>query len=79
MSIEPECKPLPMSQKMSQNLLRIAYVCLWLLKRKPAAIPGKVARPEGFEPPTFGFEVCLKNLLGYGEIPVFRGKCLVFL
>jgi len=35
--------------------------------------------PEGFESPTFGFEVCLKNLLGYGEIPVFRGKSLVFL
>jgi hypothetical protein len=54
MSIEPECKPLPMSQKMSQNLLRIAYVCLWLLKRKPAAIPGKVARPAGLEPTTHG-------------------------
>jgi hypothetical protein len=33
----------------------------------------------GFEPPTYGFEACLKNLLGYGEIPVFRVKCLVSL
>jgi hypothetical protein len=37
------------------------------------------ARPEGFEPPTFGFEVCFEELSGYGENPVSRGKWLVFL
>jgi len=46
-----------MSQKMSQILLRIAYVCLRLLKRKPAATSEKLARPAGIEPATYGFEV----------------------
>jgi hypothetical protein len=34
----------------------------------------KRACPEGFEAPTFRFEVCLKNLPGYGENAVSRGK-----
>jgi hypothetical protein len=35
-----------------------AYGCL---NEKPALTPIELARPEGFEPPTFGFEVQLSK------------------
>ncbi len=41
MSIERRCRLLLLCHRMSQILLRIAYICLWLLKRKPAATPGQ--------------------------------------